>query len=154
MSHDTQDRAISPGVRRRRRRKNAFEQLRALLSRKKLRRKIEITEDHIVSILIARRSRETMFGSNLFAEPAWDVLLELYAAMLGTRTMDVSDLATAIGVPRSTTERWVALLEARGFVARKNGTPGQSGSQVSLTEAGQARMKSLADHWGAAFLSI
>lgn len=154
MSDGTHDRAMSRGVRRGRPRMSAFEQLRALLSRKRLRRRIEITEDHIVSILIARRSREAMFGANLFAEPAWDVLLELYAAKLGTRTTCVTDLARAIGVPQSTTKRWVALLEARGLVAREHLTPGQSGSRISLTEAGESKMKSLADHWGAAFLSI
>jgi DNA-binding MarR family transcriptional regulator len=113
-----------------------------------------MTEDHIVSILIARRGREGTFGANLFSEPAWDVLLELYAAKLGMRTMSLSDLAKATGVPPSTTERWVRLLEARGFVASEQEGRRESEARICLTELGASKMKNLADHWGAAFLSI
>lgn len=132
--------------------KNAFGQLNALLSRKRLRRRVELTEDHILSILIARRGRQAVLGSNLFSEPAWDLLLELYAAKLGSRSMSLADLARAIETPHSTTTRWIAVLKARGLATESDATdPDQQ--WVRLTDEGASKMKSLIDRWGSAFLS-
>lgn len=138
--------------RKRRRRKSAFGQLKALLSRRRLRRRVQLTEDHILSILIARRGRQAVLGPNLFSEPAWDLLLELYAAKLGSRGMSPDDLARAIETPRSTTVRWIAVLDQRGLVA-SDGQSSGSGALVSLTDEGVSKMKSLIDRWGGAFLS-
>lgn len=138
--------------RKRRRRKSAFGQLKALLSRRRLRRRIQLTEDHILSILIARRGRQAVLGPNLFSEPAWDLLLELYAAKLGSRRMSPDDLARAIETPPSTTARWIAVLDERGLVASDSDVIG-SGKLVSLTDEGLSKIKSLIDRWGGAFLS-
>nr|NUR37123.1 winged helix-turn-helix transcriptional regulator [Sphingomonas sp.] len=154
LSIDVKHAATVPDSRKPRRPKSAFGQLKALLRRRRLRRPATITEDHILSILIARRGREAVLGSYLFSEPAWDVLLELYAAELGTRTMSVADLARAIDTPESTTARWVDELAGRGLVVQHR-EPGQSGGPlVSLSYEGASKMGSLIDHWGAAFLSI
>lgn len=144
---------ISRDTRKRPRPKSAFAQLKGLLRRRRLRRPARITEDHILSILLARRGREAVLGSYLFSEPAWDILLELYAAELGARSMSVSDLARAIDTPESTTARWIDELEGRGLVeygkAEESARP-----PVFLSDHGAANMKSLIGHWGAAFLSI
>lgn len=148
-----EDRNDETGLRKHRR-TNAFEQIKGLLSRKRLRRGAEITEDHILSILLARRGREAAFGANLFSEPPWDVLLELYAARLGARNMSLADLARAIDAPESTTERWVAVLNGRDLVSSENDRIDPARLWIKLTELGASKMKSLTDHWGAAFLSI
>jgi DNA-binding MarR family transcriptional regulator len=134
--------------------KSAFEQLRALLSRRSQRQPIEITEDHIHSILIARRGRESVLGHHLFSDPAWDALLELYAAKLGHRQISLNDLATAIDSPESTTARWIAVLAERGLIASENDTTESSKLWISLTTEGESKMARLMTHWGAAFLSI
>jgi DNA-binding MarR family transcriptional regulator len=139
---------------RRERRSGALEQLRALLSRRRLRQPVEITEDHIQSILIARRGREAVLGPNLFSDPAWDALLELYAAKLGQRKIPLTDLATAIDIPESTAARWISVLVERGLVASESGTSETARLCISLTAEGEAKMKRLIAHWGAAFLSI
>lgn len=131
-----------------------FEQLKALLRRKRLRRPVSLGEDHILSILTVRRARDQIFGRPLFADPAWDILLELYAAHLGARRITVADLIRSIDVPSSTVVRWIRALEEQGFIG-PDAQAGQFNSQwVCLTDRGLTRMRQLADHWGSAFLSI
>ena len=74
-----------------------------------------MTEDQIGSILQIRRRRSEVFGEGLFSDPAWDILLELFAARLANRRLELSDLASI--APKSTLARWVAVLEERGLVA-------------------------------------
>lgn len=114
---------------------------------------VELTEDHIVSLIMARRGREAIFGRHLFSDPAWDILLELYAAHLGDRAVFLAELATAIGTPRPTTKRWASALEAQGLV-RCDGTDRPDRLRISLTTDGASRMKQLADQWCSAFISI
>lgn len=134
--------------------KVAVEQVRSLLSTRHRRGLVELGEDHIVSILIARRGRDAVFGAHLFSDPAWDVLLELYAAMLGKRSMSPADLSRAINAPASTTRRWLSALGDRGLVESRVDAIGASGPWISLTEEGALKIKQLIDHWGAAFVSI
>jgi DNA-binding MarR family transcriptional regulator len=134
--------------------KTAFEQLKALLSPKNKRPRLELTEDHIHSILIARRGREAVFGVNLFSDPSWDTLLELYAAKLGDRRVSLAELSRAINTPTSIARRWIAVLETRGLVASRHDAVQPDRQWIALTEDGASKIKQLTDHWGEAFLSI
>jgi DNA-binding MarR family transcriptional regulator len=113
-----------------------------------------MTEDHVVSILILRRAREEAFGSSLFAEPAWDVLLELYAAALGGRRMSLRDIAQAIKIPESSAARWVEALVDHGLVSSHADPDQLAVPWLTLTERGALQMQQLADRWRSAFLSI
>lgn len=68
--------------------------------------------------IAARRDRDRHFDSELFADPAWDMLLDLFAARLEQRLVSVSSLCTAAAVPATTALRWIGLLEAKGHIAR------------------------------------
>ena len=72
------------------------------------------TEDQILSVLEVRRQRSRVFGEKIFLDPAWDILLELYAAKLGDRRVTLSDLSPV--APRSTLARWVDALVERNLV--------------------------------------
>lgn len=133
-----------------RRHAGTIKQLKMLLSRKRLRDPPKLSEDHLLSILLVRRAREEIFGAGLFADPSWDILLELYAAYLGKRKMSVANLAAAISLPPSTVSRWVAALVEAGITDQ----PDPDFGWVTLTEAGAAKMTRLASHWSSAFLSI
>src|SRR4051812_23053389 len=50
------------------------------------------TAERVRTILRARRLRDRFFEAQLFADPAWDILLELYAAELGRYRTSVSSL--------------------------------------------------------------
>lgn len=71
-------------------------------------------------ILRQRRRRDNFFSADLFGEPAWDMLLELYAHALDQRRISISALCTASGVPATTALRWIGNLERAGLIVRRN----------------------------------
>ena len=66
----------------------------------------------------ARRKRDRLFVAGLFADPAWDMLLELYAAELCGYRVSISSLCGAAAVPATTALRWVRCLEEKDLVRR------------------------------------
>ena len=69
--------------------------------------------------LASRRRRCELFASALFSDPAWDMLLDLFAARAEGRRISVSSACIASGVATSTALRWVTQLEADGLVKRR-----------------------------------
>lgn len=72
----------------------------------------------IRDIIRARRLREELFGSAIFADPAWDILLDLTAAKMEGRSVAVSSLCIAAAVPATTALRWIKQLTDGGFLRR------------------------------------
>jgi DNA-binding MarR family transcriptional regulator len=72
----------------------------------------------VTNILRLRRQRNKLFGGDLFGEPAWDILLELYAAAGNGRKLSVSGACYASGVPVTTALRWILRLEKDGWIRR------------------------------------
>lgn len=70
-------------------------------------------------LLRARRLREEFLPSDLFADPAWDMLLDLLAARLEHERVSVSSLCIASAVPPTTALRWIRTLTEKGFVQRQ-----------------------------------
>jgi DNA-binding MarR family transcriptional regulator len=72
------------------------------------------------NILKLRRRRESFFDSNLFADPAWDILLDLYAAKLESKKVSVSSLCIAASVPPTTALRWISTMTEDGQLMREH----------------------------------
>lgn len=72
----------------------------------------------IRDMIRARRMREHLFGHGLFADPAWDILLDLTAARLEGRAVAVSSLCIAAAVPATTALRWIKQLTDAGLLRR------------------------------------
>ncbi len=72
------------------------------------------------NILKLRRRRESFFDSNLFADPAWDILLDLYAAQLESKKVSVSSLCIAASVPPTTALRWISTMTEDGQLVREH----------------------------------
>lgn len=72
----------------------------------------------IRAIIRARRLRENYFPASLFADPAWDMLLDLMAARLEGTPVAVSSLCIASAVPATTALRWIRTLTDRGLLVR------------------------------------
>jgi hypothetical protein len=87
------------------------------------------------SILRARRTRQDFFGPNLFADPAWDILLDLYAAELGQHRVSITSVCIGSGVPATTALRWIKQLECKGLVIRANDPMDGRRVFISLTRA-------------------
>lgn len=77
-----------------------------------------VTAEAVRATIRARRLRESYFSADLFADPAWDMMLDLFAARLEGKPVSVSSLCTAAGVPPTTALRWIGLLEKRGHFTR------------------------------------
>jgi DNA-binding MarR family transcriptional regulator len=113
----------------------------------------EISEDHILSLLLARRARDGLLGKDLFSDPAWDMLLELYAAKLAGRTMTLDQLALATETAPSTAARWLSALDERGLITSA-GHLNEAFRPVSLSAEGLSKLDRLARRWGSAFVAI
>lgn len=67
----------------------------------------------------ARRLRDQFFGSRLFEDPAWDMLLDLYAAELERNRVSVSSLCIAAAVAPTTALRWISKMSDAGLFVRQ-----------------------------------
>src|SRR3546814_11460790 len=64
------------------------------------------------NLIRCRRLRDRYFDGDLFADPAWDMLLDLYlAAERNTRPVSISSLCIASAVPAPTALRWIKTFE-------------------------------------------
>lgn len=72
----------------------------------------------IQAMLRARRLRGEHLPADLFADPAWDILLDLMVARLERKRVTVSSLCVAAAVPPTTALRWIATLTGRGLLVR------------------------------------
>lgn len=77
-----------------------------------------VTAAQLRAVLRARRLRDRFLGKGLFEDPAWDMLLDLYASRLEGRRVSVSSLCIAAAVPPTTALRWIARLTERRLLAR------------------------------------
>ena len=73
----------------------------------------------IECIVRGRRLREQFFDAVLFADPAWDILLDLYLSRLEQRRTTVSNLCSAAAAPATTALRYLNTLVDRGLVVRR-----------------------------------
>lgn len=81
-----------------------------------------------------RRRRAEVFGDDtLFGEPAWDILLDLFAAGERGKRVAVTSACIGSGVPSTTALRWLNVLEARGLVEREEDLSDARRSFVRLT---------------------
>lgn len=71
-------------------------------------------------IIKKRRMRERFFEAELFADPAWDILLDLKAARLEGQNVSVSSLCIAAAVPPTTALRWITAMTESGMLVRRN----------------------------------
>ena len=90
-----------------------------------------------------RQLRRTVFEPDLFAEPAWDMLLALFINRVRGVRVPTTSLVIAAGVPNATGLRWVRVLEAHGLLRRYDNPADRRFVLVEITDAGFARMRRL-----------
>ena len=78
-----------------------------------------VTASEIRSMIRLRRMRDQFFAADLFADPAWDMLLDLMAARLSGEAVSVSSLCIASAVPATTALRWIRSMTDRGILVRQ-----------------------------------
>lgn len=90
--------------------------------------------------LKARRLREEIFGPGLFADPAWDILLDLFTAEAKGERVQISSLAIAAQVPHSTAIRWARILTGAGLLVREKDPSDGRRVHVSLSQHARTLM--------------
>lgn len=78
----------------------------------------EVSAEIVRSVIRARRLRSRFFPEELFADPAWDMLLDLFQAEIGQLRVPVSSLCIAAAVPATTALRWLRTMTERGLFVR------------------------------------
>lgn len=89
----------------------------------------------------ARRLRDQHFAPELFADPAWDMLLDLYAARLEGRRVSVSSLCIAASVPPTTALRWIGTMHDAQLFGREPDPTDKRRAHITLTERAAAAMR-------------
>lgn len=78
-----------------------------------------VSAEVVRNIIRARRLREDYIPGNLFADPAWDILLDLLQAETIQHRVPVSSLCIASAVPATTALRWIRTMTDRGMLLRR-----------------------------------
>ena len=63
--------------------------------------------------------RSRYFAEDLFADPAWDMLLDLLQAEISQLRVPVSGLCIAAAVPATTALRWLKTMVSKGVLIRR-----------------------------------
>ena len=78
-----------------------------------------LSVERVRKVIEARRLRSRHFPEELFADPAWDMLLDLLQAEIAQLRVPVSSLCIAAAVPATTALRWLKTMVAQGIFVRR-----------------------------------
>jgi len=78
-----------------------------------------VSIDTVRQVIRARRLRARFFDEELFADPAWDMLLDLLQAEIAQHRVPVSSLCIAAAVPATTALRWIKTMTDAGLFKRR-----------------------------------
>jgi hypothetical protein len=91
-----------------------------------------------------RRVRDNIFDdTDLFGEPSWDILLDLFHARCAGVKISVSSACIAAFVPATTGLRWLSQLEALKLVAREHDPEDKRRSFVRITDTGSEKVEAV-----------
>jgi hypothetical protein len=85
-------------------------------------------------IIRQRQLRARFFDAELFADPAWDMLLDLTAARAEHTRVSVTSLCIASGVPPTTALRWIGQLTEAGLLKRIEDDSDRRRAFIALSE--------------------
>lgn len=101
-----------------------------------------VTAAEVRDVIRARRLRDRFFPGGLFEDPAWDMLLDLFAAGLERTQVSVSSLCIAAAVAPTTALRWIGRLTAAGLLDRAADPADRRRAFVALSKSADVAMRS------------
>lgn len=101
------------------------------------RRCVELIVKRLIS---ERRQRGAFFPGELFADPAWELLLALTLVQAQERKTSVTQLCNQVDVPGSTAVRWIARLTEQGFFIRRDDATDKRRKYIELSSHAYATM--------------
>jgi hypothetical protein len=102
----------------------------------------DVSAQEIRAVIRSRRMRGQFFVGELFADPAWDMLLDLFAAELERRRVSVSSLCIAAAVPPTTALRWIGTLHDAGLFERHADPSDRRRAYIALSQKALEGMRS------------
>jgi DNA-binding MarR family transcriptional regulator len=90
--------------------------------------------------LNARRLRESVFGAEVFKEPDWAIMLDLYATGPSGKRIQVTDVPIMTGLSRTTARRHLGELEEAGWITHVEDAGDHRRTLVSLSDKGWVMM--------------
>lgn len=99
--------------------------------------------DYFETLLIQRRERERCLGSELFSEPAWDIMLELMIARIDGREMRISELGGGHENHGKISSSYVDALVEAMLIERFDCLEGSADCFLSLSSEAARRMAEL-----------
>lgn len=91
-------------------------------------------------IIRQRQLRGRFMDGDLFADPAWDMLLDLTAARIEGKRVSVTSLCIAAGVPPTTALRWLGQLVDAGLFVRVSDATDKRRVFIALSDKAAAAM--------------
>jgi DNA-binding MarR family transcriptional regulator len=89
----------------------------------------------IRQLIKARQARMRFFDAELFADPAWDILLDLAAARAERKQVSVTSLCIAAGVPATTALRWIGQMVEADLLVRVSDPHDRRRAYIALADS-------------------
>lgn len=97
--------------------------------------------DFAESLYRHRRRRIRYLPEKIFAEPAWDILLDLYVNGVRGRPVSITSACIAGDIPATTGLRWLGVLEQEKLIEREISKTDARVTLVRLTRSAHERMR-------------
>ncbi|WP_260596747.1 winged helix DNA-binding protein [Sphingomonas endolithica] len=92
------------------------------------------------AMMADRKARRRYFPTELFHEPAWEMLVALYIIHDTEHTLNVKQLVSCSDAPATTSQRWIEHLHRSGLIDRVTDPMDRRRIDVSLSERGHEAM--------------
>ena len=96
----------------------------------------------LANLRTIRRARTEHFPSDLFSDPCWEMLLDLYDARLAGAEVTVTSLGAASGVPLTTALRRMEALQSHDLIVRTEDAGDKRRTIIRLTAHGLQAVES------------
>jgi len=97
------------------------------------------------SLRAVRKVRSKYFPSELFSDPCWEMLLDLYDALLAGQETTVTSLAAASGAATTTAWRRLSALQSHGLIERVDDPGDKRRTIIRLSPAGLRAVENFFD---------
>ena len=116
-------------------------------------RRVGMQAQLIRKVQKARWRRKDFLNSSLFGEPAWDMMLELFASAAEQKRVTIGDLCAASRVPATTALRWIEVLLKEELATRRPDPLDARRVHVEITPTAYAAMRDYAEQLSGTLLA-
>lgn len=95
----------------------------------------------------SRRDRERLFDDGIFADPAWDLLLDLFVRSERNEQVSISSACHAASVPEATALRYLKALTEKAYIERISHPNDKRSTTLKMTPLGRNLMMEWLDHF-------